>query len=264
MALLHINYRSKILGQDQEMTVVLPEREDLPDTDLTDIPVLYLLHGMGGNELTWIRNTRLVRLIRHTKLAVVMPTTGLGWYTNTTYGMDYFDALSKELPEKVQGFFPQLATTRDKQFVAGLSMGGYGAWKFALGTNTFSYAASLSGALDLNQLDFNLIKDEKQLAYWHGVFGDFDKFSSSKNDLLYLARKKVASSEELPRLYAWIGTDDDLYSTNQSAKDEVERLGYNLSYNEARGRHEWYYWDQKLEDVLKWLPINYVEEERLS
>ncbi|BDR59472.1 alpha/beta hydrolase [Xylocopilactobacillus apicola] len=262
MALLQINYRSKVLSEDQEMVVILPEKEAV-DADLTEIPVLYLLHGMGGNELTWLRQTRLARLIRRTNLAVVMPTTGLGWYTNTTYGMNYFDALALELPEKIHEMFPQLATSRERNFVAGLSMGGYGAWKFAFGTNKFSYAASLSGALDLSQMNLDLIKDEQQLAYWQGIFGNLNDFAGSENDLLELARQQAAKNLELPKLFAWIGTDDDLYLSNQSAKKEVEGLGYQLNYQKSRGRHEWYYWDQLLEDVLRWLPIDYVEEERL-
>ncbi|BDR57221.1 alpha/beta hydrolase [Xylocopilactobacillus apis] len=264
MALLHLNYRSKVLGLDQELSVILPESVDLEDQELTDIPVIYLLHGMGGNELTWLRNTRLARLVRHTKVAVVMPSTSLGWYTNTTYGMNYFDALAIELPEKIHEFFPQLSTNKEKNFVCGLSMGGYGAFKFAFGTNRFSYAASLSGALDLNAMDHSLIKDEQQLAYWQGIFGDIDQFSGSKNDLFTMAKEQVTHQKDLPHLFVWIGTDDPLYQSNQTAVKEFKNLGYDLKYQEARGRHEWYYWDQQLEEVLRWLPIDYIGEERLS
>ncbi|WP_257614853.1 alpha/beta hydrolase-fold protein, partial [Oenococcus oeni] len=81
-----------------------------------------------------------------------MPDTGLGWYTNTDYGLNYFDALTAELFQKVAFMFPEISQKREKHFVAGLSMGGYGAFKLAMSTDYFSYAASLSGAL---MHDFN-------------------------------------------------------------------------------------------------------------
>ncbi|TKV34833.1 esterase family protein, partial [Citrobacter sp. TBCS-11] len=52
---------------------------------------LYLLHGMSGNENSWMIRSGIERLIRHTNLAIVMPSTDLGFYVNTTYGMNYFD-----------------------------------------------------------------------------------------------------------------------------------------------------------------------------
>lgn len=265
MALLQVNYWLKDIRLNQKMYVILPEQEDVPSDELTDIPVLYLLHGMGGDSTAWLRNSRIMRLIRHTKLAVVMPETGHGWYTNTNYGLNYYDALSSGLPKKVHELFPQLSTDRDKNFVCGLSMGGYGSWKFAFGSESFSYAASLSGALDLNQLDFNQMKTDQQKAYWRGIFGDITEFKGSENDLLEMARKQAATTKNLPKLFAWIGLEDELlYQANQTAIDEVRNLGYDLKYSEGHGKHEWYYWDQQLEEVLRWLPIDYVEEERLS
>lgn len=86
------------------MNVILPELSDHNPTwkteTLQDIPVLYLLHGMYGDHSTWQRRTSIERLIRQTPLAVIMPSTDLAWYTNTTYGLRYFDAIAKELPAK--------------------------------------------------------------------------------------------------------------------------------------------------------------------
>lgn len=127
MAHLEVNYYSQVLGMDRTMNVILPELSDHNPTwtveTLQDIPVLYLLHGMSGDQSTWQRRTDIERLVRQTPLAIIMPSTDLAWYTNTQYGLNYFDAIAKELPEKVASFFPQLSTKRSKNFVAGLSMG---------------------------------------------------------------------------------------------------------------------------------------------
>ena len=107
MAYLQINYYSQILGMDRIMHVILPELSDhnpqWTNTDLQDIPVLYLLHGMSGDQAVWSRRTSIERLVRQTPVAIVMPSTDLAWYTNTQYGMAYFDALLQELPES--GYF---------------------------------------------------------------------------------------------------------------------------------------------------------------
>ena len=152
MAFLQINYHSRVLGKATMMNVILPELDTNNNKKRRDIPVLYLLHGMGDDLFSWQRETNIERLLMKNNLAVVMPDTGLGWYTNTDYGLNYFDALTAELFQKVAFMFPEISQKREKHFVAGLSMGGYGAFKLAMSTDYFSYAASLSGAL---MHDFN-------------------------------------------------------------------------------------------------------------
>ncbi len=152
MAFLQINYHSHMLGKATMMNVILPELDTNNNNKRRDIPVLYLLHGMGDDLFSWQRETNIERLLMKNNLAVVMPDTGLGWYTNTDYGLNYFDALTAELFQKVAFMFPEISQKREKHFVAGLSMGGYGAFKLAMSTDYFSYAASLSGAL---MHDFN-------------------------------------------------------------------------------------------------------------
>ncbi|MBK0041148.1 MULTISPECIES: alpha/beta hydrolase [Leuconostoc] len=263
MAFLQVNYYSQVLGMDRHMNVILPELSDHNPSwtadMLQDIPVLYLLHGMSGDQDIWQRRTSIERLVRQTIVAVVMPSTDLAWYTNTTYGLNYFDALAEELPNKVASLFPQLSTKREKNFVAGLSMGGYGAFKLGLGTTRFSYAASLSGAL-VGDPQFGTIPDETPHDYWTGIFGDLDKFVGSDNDLLALAKKNTHK----PQLYAWIGEQDYLKPTNDDFIPKLRDLNYDITFETAPGKHEWYYWDKKIERVLEWLPINYVPEERLS
>ena len=65
-------------------------------------------------------------------------------------------------------FFPNMTSKREKTFIAGLSMGGYGSFKLALSTNRFPHAASFSGALSFQ--DFSPeSQDLGSLAYWRGV-----------------------------------------------------------------------------------------------
>ncbi len=128
------------------MNVLYPDANRVEEPECEDIPVLYLLHGMSGNHNSWLKRTNVERLLRGTNLIVVMPNTSNGWYTDTQYGFDYYTALAEELPQVLKRFFPNMTSKREKTFIAGLSMGGYGCFKLALTTNRFSHAASFSGA----------------------------------------------------------------------------------------------------------------------
>jgi putative tributyrin esterase len=264
MAWIQMEYYSDVLGMNRRLNVLYPERSKMTEdvTDMKDIPVLYLLHGMSGNEDAWLLRTGIDRLVRHTKLAIVVPSTDLGFYTDTTYGMNYFTSLTEELPQVLQDIFPNLSTKRSKHFVAGLSMGGYGAFKFALGTKYFSHAASLSGALafDLDKQKDEL-KDHGKLAYWQGLFGDLEKVHETPNSLQYLAEHFKGPK---PKLYAWCGQGDFLVKANDYAVRHLQENGFDITYEKSPGTHEWYYWAKYIENVLEWLPIDYVKEARLS
>ena len=98
MAFFQIEYSSVVLGQYRQVDVIYPDRDQIAETESdTDIPVLYLLHGMGGNHNSWAFRTNIQRLLRKTNLIVIMPNSENGWYTNTKYGVRYYDAIAKEL-----------------------------------------------------------------------------------------------------------------------------------------------------------------------
>ena len=74
-----------------------------------------------------------------TNLIVVMPNTSNGWYTDTQYGYNYYTAIAEELPKVLKRFFPNMTSKREKTFIAGLSMGGYGSFKLAPINQPFSH-----------------------------------------------------------------------------------------------------------------------------
>lgn len=117
MAFFNIEYHSKVLGTERQVNVIYPDAFEMSDDkiDDCDIPVLYLLHGMGGNENSWQKRTNIERLLRHTNLIVVMPSTDLAWYTNTKYGLDYFDAIAIELPKVLKNVSFLICLIRERK-----------------------------------------------------------------------------------------------------------------------------------------------------
>lgn len=259
MALLHVNFFSEVLGLSMNMDVILPQQTHSQigmegKRREGKYPTMYLLHGLSDDHTIWQRRTSIERYVSELGIAVVMPTTHLGFYTDTTYGMPYFTFISKELPAICRDFFPNMSDKPEDTLAAGLSMGGYGAWKLALSApETFGAAASLSGALHMaaNKRMLTEMQTERHI-FWESIFGDPLHVAGTKNDLLYLAENLKASGKPLPKLFAWCGTEDFLYEDNQYAWNKVRELGYDLSCSESEGDHTWPYWDMHIQDVLKW------------
>ena len=255
MALLHVDFFSTVLGMRTEMDVILPEQR--PSSRLQ---VLYLLHGMTDDQTAWQRWTSIERYARDYQLAVIMPTTYLGWYTNMAYGERYFDYISQELPDTALGMFPAISDRREDTFVSGLSMGGYGALKCGLlRPDRFSCAAPLSGGLDAARIadvaasgkTMSGMPDE--LRIFRDVLGDFGDVRGSDLDLLHVA--ETLAPKDRPRVFMWCGTEDFLYQDNVRMRDHLTKLGYDLTYSDGPGDHSWPYWDREIQNVLRWLPL---------
>ncbi|MCQ2446017.1 MAG: esterase family protein [Clostridia bacterium] len=251
MALLNVNFFSDALGMSTSMNVILPEY--VPG-DESKYPVLYLLHGMSDDQNAWCRFTSIERYARERGIAVVMPTTALGWYTDMYYGYDYFTFISSELPKIVRNFFPRISDKREDTFVAGLSMGGYGALKCALcAPETFAAAGCLSGALDVNSLYKEWSENENMKGYCEDVFGPRRKLKTSGNDLFYEAEKLAASDLPKPKIFTWCGKQDFLYKDNRRAVRKLTSLGYDVTPTWSDGDHQWKYWDEHIQNVLDWM-----------
>jgi S-formylglutathione hydrolase FrmB len=254
MILTQVNFRSESLELRCEMNVLLPQRslEEAKKKQKGKYPTLYLLHGHSDDHTAWLRWTSIERYLEAYNLAVVMPAVHNSFYTDMLYGDDYFTFISEEVPAVARDVFP-LSPERADNFVAGLSMGGYGAFKLALSLpGRYAAAASLSGALDIRR-EFE-DDDPGWVETMWDVFGDPARFPGSRNDLFALA-DKVARSRLKPRLFQCCGTEDSLYDENVRFRDFVGPLGFDYTYMEGQGEHNWGYWDAMIQKVLAWLPL---------
>jgi len=242
MAVIRCDFLAETLELGTSMTVVLPQAAELP-------PVLYLLHGLGDDHTAWTRRTSIERYAVDRGLAVVMPQVHRSFYANEAVGLRYWDFLSQELPAVVERFF-KVSTRRADTFVAGLSMGGYGAFKWALREPTrFAAAASLSGALDLAYIqEFDLREHIRGLV--PRVFGD-RQVRGSDEDLMHLVQS--AGPATLPRLFLRCGTEDVLIKQNERFVAAATAAGVPLDAGFGPGDHDWQYWDDQIRVVLDWI-----------
>lgn len=247
MALIQCDFFSETLQFGASMNVILPQPAQ------TRYPVLYLLHGLSDDHTTWLRRTSIERYADALGLAVVMPAVHRSFYADMAHGNRYWTFVSQELPALARGFFP-LSQRREETFAAGLSMGGYGAFKLALSfPERFAAAASLSGALD--QAGAMQQVEPAWRAEMETVYGDLSQVAGSANDVIHLARQLARSAGPRPRLYQCCGTEDFLYDQNLRFRDQARALGLDLTYEEGPGGHDWGYWDRMIQRVLAWLPL---------
>ena len=261
MALIDCKFFSETLGMSSSMRVILPETTErrIGDSGVSRAasatfrghPTLLLLHGLSDDESIWTRSTSIERYAAGLGLAVVMPNVHRSFYANMVHGYRYWDFVSQEVLAKARSFFP-LSSAREDNFVAGLSMGGHGAFKLALRMpEAFAAAASLSGVADAaafreaRALDFELI------------FGSSGPERVSEHDLFHLASALSASSKPRPRLYQCCGTEDFLLSQNRALHQHLEPLGFDYLYEEGPGQHDWVYWDKMIARTLNWLSLDH-------
>ena len=257
MIVNEVNFFSETLGMRSTMNVLLPQRT-LSGGNSKRTPnfrTLYLLHGYSDDHTAWMRWSSIEKYAEGLNLVVVMPAVHVSFYTDMTYGGAYWQFVSEEVPAFVRKMY-SLSAERKNNFVAGLSMGGYGALKMAL-TNPerFSAAASLSGAVDLAEVVREKKEDPLNPAWLVGmrnVFGDLRKVPGGQHDLFTLVGK-ASRAPVKPRLYQCCGTEDFLYPDNIRFRDAVRKLPLELTYEEGPGEHNWAYWDKMIQRVLDWM-----------
>lgn len=207
-------------------------------------PVLYLLHGLGGDYTDWTSRTNVAEYTRRLPLIVVMPDGGNSWYAGA-----FEQYVTTELQQDVAKKYRTI-DSRYGRAVAGLSMGGYGALKFALKKpGTFAVAASFSGALTATRAGDPVTArlgaaEVERLA---SIFGPDDSEMRKTEDVLLLAATPRTNG---PYFYVDCGTADPWLSGNRMLAEAFGKNGYAYEFHEMPGGHTWDYWDRRVREFL--------------
>lgn len=249
-----IQFQSKLVGKILPYNVVLPADYTQAGASAKRYPVLYLLHGVTGHYSDWTARARLADHSLPYGMIIVTPEGNNGWYTDSsTAPTDKYETyILEELIPDVQKRF-RVSEQREGRAIAGLSMGGYGAIKFALKhPQLFAVAASMSGAFSAASWTEKDIKEPGVIRdSVMQTFGPADSPTRVANDVLKLARD-VSSKQTtaLPYLYLDCGTEDFLFKDNGNFAGLLVELKIPHEYRQLPGRHDWTYWDQQVQEVL--------------
>lgn len=272
MALYQLNFESEYLGNNHTVSVIMPDRPK--DTHAADFygtgkkyKVLWLLHGTFGDHWDWVRKSMIEIYAREVNLIVVMPSGMNADYQNwSKFGIGYNmkDYLTKELMPLIYNWFPA-SDKREDNFIAGLSMGSWGALGYTLDNpEKFAASAMLSacprdpstidwvgyenGTLDpvkdyrlINQIDNAGGKDGwlKNQDYWTKFFDSFEK------------------GIDLPKMYFCCGTADKLVGEGYyHFKEECLKKNIPVSFHEIEGyAHEWRFWDKEIQNAFRFFGL---------
>lgn len=244
MASITLSFHSEAL----ERTVPLRALVPLEDAPHVPMPAMYLLHGLYGSEQDWFQYTRVMLWARAKGLAVFCPAGENGFYVNQAdTGEAYMRYVGEELPAFTRRLFP-LSSRREDTFIAGLSMGGYGALNAGLTyPETFGKVAALSAALrPWKRMDKPQGGCVQRPAYARALFGQ----DTEPWNTLTLARQCGARA---PELWLSCGAQDDLLEENIALVDGLRQAGIPAYFDQPPGAHNWDFWDREIQRVIDWL-----------
>jgi S-formylglutathione hydrolase FrmB len=249
-----VQLQSKLINVTLHYYVILPTDYRLSRT--TRYPVLYLLHGLSGHSKDWITRTNVADYAAQYRLIVVTPEGNDGWYVDSaTVPTDKYETyiLQELIPDVQQRY--RTIEARYGRAIAGLSMGGYGAFKFALKyPGQFALAASMSGAFGVAHYTE---KETGSGAPWETflkLFGPVGSQTRKANDLFSLINEMTpVRISSLPYFYFDCGTEDSpvIFNANRELDELMLQKKIPHEFRELPGNHSWAYWDTQVQEVLK-------------
>lgn len=229
---------------------------DLPDTVGNKVKgVITLLHGITNTGADWMMYSSACRYAADNGYILVAPNADNSFYLDLAYGDAYYTTLTEEWPTQLQRIF-NIPTQREMNYVAGLSMGGYGAMLLGL-SHPERYAAigSFSGALDMAGM-MAVLKDAPVVSpSFRALFGDSYEVPPYAN-LMKLAKKVAAlPASQQPRIFTTCGLQDDdengrILTQNYNFRDAVKDLPLDYTLHTWPGVHEWSFWDRSFAEFI--------------
>ena len=237
-------YRSGATGKDRRLSVYLPAAYD----GKKKFPVLYLLHGSGGDENAWLELGKTARIMDNliargeaVPMIVVMPNGNIGAQAapgETPDNLAFRPVMSNEIPssykngtyeasfgEIVSFIDSRYKTVRNRQSraVAGLSMGGFHSLYISLNhPDLFSWTGLFSAGL--------VPQFTSELDVYSGREAKLKAYQKKGCNLFWIA----------------IGKEDFLYDVNADFRTELDALGFPYEYHESSRGHLWCNWRQYL------------------
>jgi putative tributyrin esterase len=242
-------FQSASLGRAMKYRIMLPAGYA---RSVRRYPVLYLLHGLMGSYLDWDTRTHLAEYAAPLQLIIVMPDAGDSWYTNSSsHPQDRFeDYIAQDVVPEIDKTYRTIAACHARA-IGGLSMGGYGAIKFALkNSNLFAFAGSMSGVQNVaRDADFKFPFGEKYIQQLPEIYGPAGGPTRTANDLFALADS--ASPAGLPYFWITCGTADYALESNREFVALLRRRRIAYTYEEVPGNHGWTFWDAALPAMFR-------------
>ena len=233
-----ITVKSENLKGRGDICVFVPE-----GNTATDLPMIMLLHGVYGSAWSWSLSggahkiaQSLIDQQQIKPVLLVMPSDGL-WGDGSAYtkhnGLDFEKWIVEDVINATRELIPQAKNT-SKIFIAGLSMGGFGALRIgAKYSAIFDGISAHSAITELSQMKLFIAENLQE---------------NSKDKSVI---KTILNNQKtLPPLRFDCGRKDLLIKYNRLLSKELKDNNIPHNYQEFEGQHEWSYWQEHLKDTL--------------
>jgi S-formylglutathione hydrolase FrmB len=198
-------------------------------------PVVYLLHGYGGDHANWIKRVPAIdSLANMYQMIIVCPDGGTaGWYFDSPVdSTSQYESFVAALPDHIDQRYRTIPG-RKARAITGLSMGGHGALFLALRhPETFGACGSMSGVLDINR-----VKKSYELPRRLG-----DTLSRFYEDWSVINLVEKYQLKDSLAIMIDCGVSDAFYSANKATHEKMLKLKIPHDYIERAGGHNWDYW----------------------
>jgi putative tributyrin esterase len=235
-----VTFFSVALNREMPYRVFLPVKV-VPGKKL---PVVYLLHGGGGNFRDWSNYSDVARYAS-IGLILVMPEGNSSYYTNAALKPEdkYEDYLVNDLVSDVDVRFPA-AVGRTNRAIVGVSMGGYEAVKLALTRpELFVFAGAISPAIDVPSRRFTLRRAEQSWRF-RTIFGPDGSRSRRFSDPFILVQSSAPA--KTPYLYLTAGKQEPLLEPNVRFASRLYARHFSYEFHTKTGGHDWDQWDAQI------------------
>ncbi|MFV0556405.1 MAG: alpha/beta hydrolase [Lactovum sp.] len=252
MSVIRANIYSQSLMRTVDISVILPV--DKTGQTLEEFKTLYLLHGIMGSDLDWLINSNIKLLAEKHNLAVVMPSGENACYVDDIEGeRRYSQFIGEELLELTRKMFP-LSQNREDTYIAGLSMGAYGAL-----INGLKYRQKFSeiGSFSLALIPDMIIENGEGISsklFFEKIFS----CSQKEAEETYLNPRHAieANRENLPNFYIACGREDFLFTHSQDFSDYLTNKKIKHHYYTCQGQHDWEFWNHIIKRYISYLPLD--------
>ncbi len=259
--------KSDILGKEVRYSVYLPFDYE---TSHRFYPAVYLLHGYTDDDTGWIQFGEAHMIADDAvssreipPMILIMPDAGVTWYINNHDGsIRYEDFFIQEFIPHIEGKY---RIRKEKRFraVAGLSMGGFGAFVYASKhSELFSACAAFSAAVYTDDQIINHTS-RRWSTMLEPVFGPDLRGNKRltkhhiENNPLYIFKNNNAEMLKTVRWYMDCGDDDFLTIGNMTLHMIMRERGIDHEFRVRDGGHRWSYWRSGLKEALEFIGTSF-------
>ena len=248
---------SNTLGMDTDISLILPNKLK----EEGSYRVAYVLHGLCGNNKTWLDYSLLPVYASGGDIIYILPEVQRSFYTDMKHGLRYYTYITEELPFICQNVF-RISAKREDTMILGGSMGGYGALRCALSKpEQYGFCGAFSsGCLFLKEgmeetrkygmrPEYQASFGEQLIQDFRAAFGE-ELCWSPDIDILELAGS-VGKRGVQPRLYLTCGTKDPFYKDHKRFCKELDKLGLSYTFEEWEASHDFLYFNEAMRRAIE-------------